>query len=163
MKKIKIEIKWAFVFIVATLLWMLLERLAGLHDQYIDKHQYFTMIFVILAVWIYVLALKDKKKRYYNGRMSFKQSFVSGVIISVILMLFAPLTQWITSVIVTPGYFTNVIAHSVKTGYYKTVEEAEAYFNLKNYMVQSAISALVMGAITSAVVALFVRTKTVPA
>ena len=161
MKKIKIEIKWAFIFIVASLLWMLLERLAGLHDRHIDKHQYLTMIFVIPAVWIYVLALKDKKKRYYNGRMSFKQGFVSGVIISVIVMLFSPLTQWITSAIITPGYFTNVIAHSVKTGYYKTVEEAEAYFNLKNYMVQSAISALVMGAITSAVVALFVKTKAV--
>lgn len=162
MKKIKIEIKWAFIFIVASLLWMLLERLAGLHDRHIDKHQYLTMIFVIPAVWIYVLALKDKKKRYYNGRMSFKQGFVSGVIISVIVMLFSPLTQWITSTIITPGYFPNVIAHSVKTGYYKTVEEAEAYFNLKNYMVQSAISALVMGAITSAVVAFFVKTKAVP-
>jgi hypothetical protein len=162
MKKIKIEIKWAFIFIVASLLWMLLERLAGLHDRHIDKHQYLTMIFVIPAVWIYVLALKDKKKRYYNGRMSFKQGFVSGAIISVIVMLFSPLTQWITSTIITPGYFPNVIAHSVKTGYYKTVEEAEAYFNLKNYMVQSAISALVMGAITSAVVAFFVKTKAVP-
>lgn len=162
MGKIKIEIKWAFIFIVVSLLWMLLERLAGLHDRHIDKHQYLTMVFMIPAVWIYVLALKDKKKHYYNGRMNFIQGFVSGIIISVIVMLFAPLTQWITSTIITPGYFPNVIAHSVKTGYYKTVEEAEAYFNLKNYIVQSVIGAIGMGTVTSAIVSLFVRTKPVP-
>lgn len=163
MGKIKIEIKWAFIFIVAALLWMLLERLAGLHDKHIDKHQYLTMVFMIPAVWIYVLALKDKKKHYYNGRMNFMQGFLCGIIISVIVMLFAPLTQWITSTVITPGYFPNVIAHSVKTGYYKTVEEAEAYFNLKNYIVQSVIGAIIMGIITAAIVSFFVRTKTVPA
>ena len=73
--------------------------------------------------------------------------------------MLAPLTQWITSTIITPEYFPNVIAHSVDTGFYETVEEAEAYFNLKNYMVQSVIGALVMGVITTAVVALFVRSK----
>jgi hypothetical protein len=159
MGEIKIEIKWALIFVVMTLLWMVLEKLSGLHSTHLDKHLYLTNLFAIPAVLIYVLALKDKKKSYYNGLMTFKQGFISGLIISVIVMLFSPLTQWIISTIISPEYFPNVIAYSVETGYYKTVEEAESFFNLKNYMIQSAIAAIGMGVVTSAIVAFFLRTK----
>ena len=64
--------------------------------------------------------------------------------------------------IITPEYFPNVIAYSMETGYFESLEEAEAYFNLQNYMVQSTIGAFVMGLVTSAVVALFVRTRSKP-
>lgn len=159
MKKLKIEIKWAFIFIIASLLWMVLEKIAGLHSTHIDKHQYLTMLFMIPAIWIYVLALKDKKKNYYNGKMTFGQGFISGLIISVIVMIFSPLTQWITSVVITPEFFPNVIAYSVETGYHKSRAEAEAYFNLESYIKQGLIGAIIMGAITSLVVAFFVKTK----
>ena len=159
MKSIRIEIKWAFIFIGMSLLWMLLEKLLGLHSTHIDKHMYLTNLFAIPAILVYVLALKDKKKNYYQGQMSYKQGFISGLIITLIVTLFAPLTQWITSTIITPEYFPNVIAHSVETGYHSSLEEAEAYFNLKNYMVQSVIGSLIMGVVTAAVVAIFVRTK----
>ena len=141
------------------MLWMVLEKAVGLHSTHIDKHMYLTNLFAIPAILVYVLALKDKKKNFYNGQMTYKQGFLSGFIITIIVALLAPLTQWITSAIITPEYFPNVIAHSVETGYHNSLEEAEAYFNLKNYMVQSVIGALVMGIITTAVVALFVRSK----
>jgi len=141
------------------LLWMVLEKAVGLHNTHIDKHMYLTNLFAIPAILVYVLALKDKKKNFYNGQMTYKQGFLSGLIITIIVALLAPLTQWITSTVITPEYFPNVIAHSVETGYHSSLEEAEAYFNLKNYMVQSVIGALVMGIITTAVVALFVRSK----
>lgn len=159
MKKIKIEIKWAFIFMGSLLLWMVLEKLVGLHGKHIDKHQYLTMLYVIPAIWLYVLALKDKKKNYFNGQMNFKQGFISGLIISVIVTVFSPLTQWIISNVITPEYFPNVIAYSVKTGYFKTLSEAEAYFNYKNYAMQSTIWALIMGVITSVIVAFFIKTK----
>ena len=38
-------------------------------------------------------------------------------------------------------------------------EQAKNHFNLQSYMLQSAFGALVMGIITSAIVALFVRKK----
>lgn len=159
MKNIKIEIKWAFIFIAMTLLWMLLEKGVGLHSVHIDKHQYLTMLYMIPAIAIYVLALKDKKKNFYLGQISFKQGFICGLIISVIVTLFSPLTQWVISTIITPEYFPNVIEHSVNTGYHQSQEEAEAFFNLKNYMIQSTIWAIIMGTVTSLIVALIVRTK----
>lgn len=159
MKNIKIEIKWAILFVVMSLLWMWLEKLVGLHSAHIDKHMYLTNLFALPAILIYVLALRDKKQNHFNGHMTYVQGLISGLIITAIVALFSPLTQWITSTIITPEYFPNVIAHSVETGYHESLEAAEAYFNLENYMKQSVIGALAMGIITSAVVALFVRTK----
>jgi len=158
MEKIKLEIKWAFIFIAMSLFWMLLEKLVGLHSIHIDKHMYLTNLFAIPAIVVYVLALKDKKKQY-KGQMSYKQGFISGLIITLIVALFAPFTQWIISTIITPEYFPNVIEYSIESGFHSSLEEAEAYFNLNKYMVQSVIGALIMGIITSGIVAFFVRTK----
>lgn len=159
MKNLKIEMKWAIIFSVIGLLWMLLEKLVGLHSIHLDKHMYLTNLFAIPAIIVMVLALKDKKKDFYAGQMTYKQGLISGIILSVFIALLSPLTQWITSTIITPEYFPNVIAYSVETGYYKSIEEAEAYFNLRNYIVQSTIGALIMGILTTAIAMIFIRSK----
>lgn len=157
MKTYKIEIKWAFIFIASLLLWMLLEKWAGLHDEYIHLHQYITMLYGIVAIVIYSLALIDKRKRFYEGKMSYKQGFMAGLIMTLIITAFSPLTQWIISEVITPYYFENVITHTVETGYYKNLEEAEANFNLENYILQSTIFTFIMGVITTAIVAIFIK------
>lgn len=159
MKNIKIEIKWAIYFTLMSLVWMLLEKLSGLHGTYIDYHLYLTNLFVIPAIWFMVLALKDKKNFFYNCDMSYKQGLISGIIISAIIALLSPLTQWITSYVITPEYFPNVIKRSVELGYYKTSIEAEANFNYKNYAIQSTIFAFVFGVITTAITMIFLRTN----
>lgn len=93
MKTRTIEIKWAIIFSVVGLLWMLLEKLTGLHSTHIDKHMYLTNLFAIPAIIMMVLALKDKKHNFYKGQMSYKQGFISGLIISVFIALLSPLTQ----------------------------------------------------------------------
>jgi hypothetical protein len=138
---------------------MLLEKLSGLHSTYIDYHLYLTNLFAIPAIWVMVLALKDKKKNYYSGQMSYKQGLIFGIILSLIIALLSPLTQWITSYVITPEYFPNVIKRSVEIGYYKTTEEAQANFNYPNYAVQGAIGALLMGIITTAIAMIFIRSK----
>lgn len=160
MKNIKIEFKWAVIFSIMTLLWMVLEKLTGLHGRYIDYHLYLTNLFAIPAIWVIVLALKDKKKNSYNGQMTYLQGLVSGIILSVIIALISPLTQWITSYVITPEYFPNVIKRSVEVGYYKTIAEAEANFNYKSYAIHGFIGALIMGIATSAIAMIFIRTKT---
>ncbi len=159
MKNFKIEVKWAFIFIGSLLLWMLLERLVGLHDKYIDKHQYLTMLYSIVAIALYVFALLDKRKNFFNGAMTYKQGIITGLIITVVVTIFSPLTQWIISNVITPDYFKNVIQYSVETGYHKSVADAKAQFNLKSYIIQSTIGALIMGIVTTAIVAIFTRKK----
>ena len=159
MKSIKIEIKWAIIFSLMGLVWMLLEKWSGLHDKYIDYHLYLTNLFAIPAIWVMVLALKDKKKSFYNNNIDYKQGLMSGIILSLFIAALSPLTQWITSFVISPGYFPNVIKRSVEIGYYKTTAEAAANFNYKNYAIQGAIAAFVMGVVTTAIAMIFIRTK----
>ena len=159
MKNMNIEIKWAIIFSIVGLLWMVLEKLVGLHSTYIDYHLYLTNLFAIPAIIVMVLALKDKKKNFYKGTMTYKQGLISGIILSIIIALLSPLTQWITSFVITPEYFPNVIKRSVEIEYYNTTEEAQANFNYKNYAIQGAFGALIMGILTTAIAMIFIRTK----
>lgn len=158
MKSISIELKWAFIFSIVGLIWMLLEKMSGLHDKYIDYHLYLTNLFAIPAIWMMVLALKEKKK-FYNNHISYKQGLLSGIVLSVFIALLSPLTQWVTTFVITPEYFPNVIKRTVETGYFKTTAEATANFNYENYAIQGAIAAFVMGVVTTAIAMIFIRTK----
>ncbi|MCF8232737.1 MAG: DUF4199 domain-containing protein [Bacteroidales bacterium] len=159
MKNIKTEIKWAAIFIGMALLWMWLERIAGLHDVHIDKHALYTNFFAIPATIVVVFALLDKRRNDYNGIMSYKQSFISGAIITLIITLFNPVSQYIISHFITPDYFDNAIKYAVNAGE-MTRPEAEEYFNLKSYIMQGFVGTPVMGLVTTAIVSIFVKRKT---
>ena len=149
MKTIKIEIRWAIIFTVMMLIWMLLERVFGLHDEYIDKHPIFTNFVAIPAIAVYVLALLDKRDNFYHGKMTYIQGLIT---------VLSPLSQIITSLVITPDYFQNAINYAVSEGK-MTQKAAEEYFNLRSYILQGLIGAPVMGVLTSAIVAIFTRKK----
>lgn len=159
MNKIRIEVKWGFLFSLVGLVWMLLEKVTGLHDQYLDYHLYLTNLFAIPALVVMVLALKDKKKNFYAGDMTYSEGMLSGVVLSLVIALLSPLTQAITSFIITPEFFPNVIKRSVELGFYATEEDAASYFNYGNYARQGFLMSLMMGVITTAIVMIFIRSK----
>lgn len=162
MKKISIEVKWAILFSLMSLAWMVLEKLCGLHGKYIDYHLYLTNLYAIPAIWFMVMALKDKKRNYFHGRITYGQGLLAGIILSAFIALLSPLTQWIISYVITPEYFPNVIKRSVELGYYKTTEAARAVFNFRNYVINATVFAFVFGVLTTAVAMIFIRTKAKP-
>ncbi len=151
-----IEIKWAIIFTIMMLLWMVVEKMSGLHDIYIADHALYSTFVAIPAIAIYVIALLDKRKNSYNGRMTYQQGFVTGFIITIFITLLTPLTQYITSTVISPDYFANVIEYAVDNNI-MTREAAEAEFNLNNYLIMATVGSFVMGTITSLIVAIFTR------
>ncbi|MCW8981946.1 MULTISPECIES: DUF4199 domain-containing protein [Altibacter] len=158
MKKITIELKWAFIFTIMALVWMLLEKTLGWHDENIADHYWLTLLFLPFAALMYVLEMREKRRRYYNKVISWKQAFFSGVVMAVFVALLSPLGQYITHNYITPEYFNNVIDYSV-TNKTMTLKAANEYFNITNYMMQSAIGALVGGIVISAIAAFFMKRK----
>ncbi|HET8886181.1 MAG TPA: DUF4199 domain-containing protein [Salinimicrobium sp.] len=158
MKNYKIEFKWAVIFIIASLLWMVLEKSLGWHDELIAKHPVYTLLFSVIAVLIYVFALIDKKKNFYRGNMSWTQGFLSGIVISIIVALSSPLTQYITFEFISPEYLDNAANFAVENNR-MSAEAAAAFFNQTSYLIQAFFGALAMGLVTSALVAFFVKTK----
>lgn len=157
MRNYRIELKWSLIYIVATLVWMGMENVAGLHTIHIDRHAFYTNFFMIPVILIYILALRDKRHHFYNGSMTWTQGFITGLLITVIVAIFSPLTTLITHKIIAPSYFANAIEFGVSIG--KDRMGLENYFNLNTYMIFTAFGTLCMGMVIAAVVALFVRVR----
>lgn len=141
-----------------SMLWISLERLTGLHDDYIESHPVFTNLYAIPAIIVYVLALRDKKYNFFRGNITYKQIFISGLILSFMIGLLAPLGTFVSVEYLSPSYFSNAIEMSVNSEM-MTQKEANDYFNTSYYMLQSLISAPIMGIITTLVVGIFLRSK----
>lgn len=159
MKKFKIEIKWAIVIMIISLAWMTLEKQLGFHDEKLKWQVFFGMLIIIPNFALYFLALRDKKKNYYNGEMNWKQGFISGVVISFIVVIFSPFTQFITYEFIVPNYFEKMVALSVESKRL-TEEEAKSYFNLSAAIWQNISSVLSYGIVLGAIVAYILKTKT---
>jgi hypothetical protein len=137
MKAISTEIKWGIYFSIMTLLWMVLEKVAGLHDVYIDKHPIYTNFIAIPAITLYVFALREKRFKDLGGNMTYKQALLSGFYITLVVTLLAPLTQWITTHIITPEFFPNairyVISHNMMTKKKRSINLMRKLYDSKYY------------------------------
>lgn len=156
LSNLKIETKWAGIFVLFTFLWLTMERALGFHDEKIAQHPIITNFILIPAILIYLLAFLDKRKNFYYGVMSYKQGFMTGFMIAVFVTLCIPISQSIITFVISPDYFANAIAYSVETGE-TTQEEAESYFTVSNYIIQGMIGNLIIGSLTSLLLALFIK------
>jgi hypothetical protein len=153
MKNRRLEIRWGIYFILMQLSWMVLERALGYHDHKIEQHASFTMWVMVPSFLMYYLALRQKRLQDFGGKMSFRQGFVAGLVMTATVTLLTPLSQAITSLLIAPDYFAKMIAYTVEAGI-KTQAEAEAEFNLQNYLLLSTGFAPVAGIATSLIMAL---------
>ncbi len=158
MKKFATEIKWGVVFTLAALLWVVLEKAMGWHDVHIAQHAIYTNLFALIAIAIFVFALINKRNNDLGGKMTWVQGFVSGIIISIVIAILAPLSQYVTHEFISPHYFENAIANAVENAG-MTQENATAWFNYNSYTIQAVFGSLAMGVVTSALVALVVKRK----
>lgn len=158
MKNLNIEIKWAIIFSIISVLWILLERSSGLHDEHINKHYIYTNLVSIPYILVYIFALLDKRKRYYEGNMTYLKGFVTGLIITLFVTLLSPLVIYISVQFISPDYFTNMISYTVEQNI-KTVQEAQDTFNTRSYIIQNFLFSPIMGIVTTSIAAIFTKTK----
>jgi multisubunit Na+/H+ antiporter MnhB subunit len=161
MKKFAIEIRWAIQFSIVSIVWMILEKTLGWHDALIGKQLIYTNLFGLVAIAFYILEIRDKKQNYYLGNITWKQAFLSGAIMTVVIAILSPMINSIIYTWITPHFFENMIEYRV-AHQYQTREKAELYFNLHNYIVLGLFDILSKGILTSAIIALFVQTKNKP-
>lgn len=88
--------------------------------------------------------------------MTFLQGFLSGLVITLVVVLLTPLSQYISHSLISPNYFANIIQLTVTAGE-MTLQEAEAHFNLMNYTTMSVFFAAGMGLLTTVVVMIFMK------
>jgi len=88
--------------------------------------------------------------------MTFLQGLLSGMLITLVVVVLTPLSQFLSHGLISPAYFPNIIQLTVNSGK-MTLPEAEAYFNLMNYTKMSVFFATGMGILTTVVVMIFMK------
>ena len=151
-----VEVKWAFIFMGISFIWMLGEKVFGLHDLYIDKHFQYTQFFLMPVILTYVLALRDKRRAECSMMMTYKEGLVAGVQISALITILTPFIQLINLELISPGFFEKAIEYNVSVGRFSQAE-AERYFSLKNFIIQSMTGVTVVGNSASIVTAYFTK------
>ncbi|MGV8994356.1 MAG: DUF4199 domain-containing protein [Flavobacterium sp.] len=158
MSKYKIEIKWAFIYTIVSLAWMVFEKEMGWHDVEISKHPIYSSLFSFIGIIIYYFALREKKIVTYNNTIHWKEAFISGALLSVFVAVLGIAVFYLTVNVISPDFFRNMINYAVSAKIY-TLEQAESYFNTQSYLLQTVAGTLSMGIVTSAVISYFIQTK----
>ena len=152
------ELKWGLIFITAIILWMVIEKATGLHAEHIQYHAVFSNFFAIVAIIIFIFALRDIRQSQPRQKVTWLTLFLSGVKISVVIALLSPPTQFLIHSVISPEFFPNMREYATASGMMSETR-ANEYFSLVAYMFQSAIFAFGMGVVTSAIIAFFLKRK----
>lgn len=158
MKNYKIELKWTAVFVAMAIVWHIVEHGLGFHGERIAAQQGFNRMILVPAVIIYVLALRDKRKNFYEGIMTYKQGLWSGFMLSVMVSLISPVYSYINLKLISPEFFPNMINYASSAGL-MTRAEAEAQFTFTNYVIIGVVAGVVTGLILSSIIMIFLRFK----
>ena len=150
----KVEIKYGLIFTAMGFGWIVLEYLLGFHTRYKDFQSFVSNLIFFPSVFIMVKGMLAKRKEL-GGKMGFGAAFQAGFFITLVVAVLSPLTNWIFFTFINPGFFKEFTALAVEHG--KAAEEAAAELNLKAYVFRSFISSIIMGTMSSLIIALFVR------
>jgi hypothetical protein len=153
----KTELKWAIVYVVMTMAWSLLGKSLGFHDSRIATGVIFNTLIIIPSVIIYVLSMREKKLNYFGGQVSYKQTFMSGLILTLFVTILGPIYPIFTNMI-SPDLFDKSIRFMVTSN---QMSEADAVkqFTLLSFIIQGIFGSIIFGLIYSAVIAIFLKSK----
>ncbi len=164
MANFRIEIRYAVLITLLMLLWLAVEFMVGLHEEpLMQYHPIVTLFALIIPIVCARLAIRDKLEML-NGKISFKQAFVTGFLIAFFAAVLSIPAQVIFHKVINPDFFDNMIGYAVKRAeslhvdMNKARQEAELYFNLTSYIIQSGLGTLVFGTIIAAIMAWRMKT-----
>ncbi len=156
MKKFAIEFKYAVIFSVASLAWFAMEKFLGWHEKDMKDYMLYSTAFSIIALVVYVIALKERKKSLGNI-ISWREVMIYGSVLSAMIAILSPIVQFISVRIISPDFLRNSIEVAVAKGTDRTL--AETFYGFNSVALQAFVFSLSMGILTTAIVALFIRTK----
>lgn len=154
-----LELRWGVIIGLVNLLWLYLSFYLGMHTSGLAWIQVMGLVGMVLSVVGYVLGLRAVSRRF--PEMTFLEGVKSGIRIAGIVAVFAVIAQLGYFYIVHPEWTDTMVAETAK--YYESQgvtgadleeykEGARTTFGLRSYLIQAALGALLVGAVSSLVV-----------
>lgn len=158
MKNFAIEIKWAVVLSMTTIGFAYSAKYLGYYDDKLPYYQAFSLLLAPLWCIIYYLGIREKKMEFFHGKMDWKRGFVSGIFMAGIAAFLAPFGEWYTYEIIAPDYFSKAISLMLESNK-MTEDQANTYFSLNSYIMQSIFTTLSGGVVIAAIVSFVLKSK----
>jgi hypothetical protein len=161
-----LELKWGVMIGAANMVWLYLSYYLGMHESGLVMIQVMTLISVLISVIGYLLALRALAKKF--PEIEYLEGIRSGAIIAGVVALFAAVAQVGYFKLVNPG-FTDQMVELTRSYYLESglseneagqfAEGAKKTFGMVSYMIQSALGAVIIGMISTAIMMLFLRRR----
>lgn len=149
------EARYGLAVAFALLVWITLEYQVGLHTTHIASHSIVTNFFAIIPIYLMWRALKHRRDVLEGGQVLWWQGVTSGMVISVVAGALAAPTMWFFTKFINPGFYQAMIDFAVASG--EKREIAEANFHPTVYAIQSTLSPVIMGFLTSVILTAIAR------
>lgn len=159
MKKFEIELKWASAFTAISIAWVYFEKFLGYHDTNVSSQAIFSFWLMIPQALVYVVAIRQKRERYYKGEITWQKAFISGVVLSAVIAGLSPAAIYIMVEFVSPDFLSNIVEARAEQGVPR--EGLEQIYNLNSMVIQAIFNNLATGVFFSAIIALFLKNKKV--
>ncbi len=156
------ELKYGLIIGLLSAAWVMGEYAAGLHTDLIEYHPIVTWFGMLIPIIGIVLALKEK--RALQGKsLTYGQGVLTGFIVSVITALIGSLFFYIYIEIINPDFFPAMIAGARDQAETAGLDadmarkNAEMYFNMKSYLMQTFFGSIIFGLVVSLIAAAILR------
>lgn len=162
----KIAMRWGLYIGLANLIWLYVAYYLGLHTSGIMVFQVFMLVWFLLTLTGFVLALRAVKRQ--QPSLSYLGGVGAGAVAAAVSALVAIVMQVGYYKVVHPEW-PEVMAKQTREHFTAEgmspaevdhrVEQSRDTFTLTNYAVASAITALVTGVVLSAIIMVFLRSR----
>lgn len=148
------------------MVWLFLSYYLGMHDGGLVMIQWMTLFAVLISVIGYLLALRSLTRTF--PEIQYLEGIRSGAIIAGVAAVIAALAQVIYFQWINPGRTDQMVeltrAYYLESGLSENdanqfAEGARKTFGMTSYIIQSALGAIIIGMMSTAIMMLFLRRR----
>ncbi|MCC6252873.1 MAG: DUF4199 domain-containing protein [Bacteroidia bacterium] len=163
-KTFGLELKYALIITVFTLLWFTFENVSGLQDEYFEWYKIVTNIKLLIPTFGIWFAIKEFRMRRIS-KYSFQKGFGIGFRITIMNSILIIPVIYIFYNFINPDWYYTVLEETKKEALIegkdalKAVEDAKLYFGIVSYTIQSVIGTFVFGTLISSILAFILKNR----
>lgn len=158
MNNIGIQLKWAAIITAFSCIWAAIEKALGYHNDF-SNILAIAFVYYIILTFLWAFAFIDKKKSLgKNAEWEFKSALKFGLLLTALLTVLNPISQYIIYESISPDYFNNIIEYQSSKGV-QTKESLELIHNINFSIRQGVMNALSLGVIYTALYSWVFKTK----
>ena len=164
----KPEVKYGVFCGIGVGLWVVVEYLLGFHNKHIEIGRYSGYFSSIIPIVLIYLALRERRRLWHHGSLTFRQGFQYGVILSLISAVIITGFFWVYNHAINPGWLDAAAdfqrrkmlqAGAGAAEIRRQLDELQKYSSPMYQLVWNFIGTAGLGLLFTVIISLFMKKK----